>query len=343
MGAPCSRRGPAQLAAQEVAHLHSQLGQKQEQSFSSSSSFPSRPSRASDSWTAEAVASSMPGHNGPVAGVVISSTGMPEKCLESGGKVGREAFAQLAEEARELERKQEESLLRADETLRKACWDSIRLTKACSVNGRMVFVVDSVIPESLRDHIFQCLQSDAFRRTEFARPDTREFRHHVVEYNLEKMRTTELYSRVSQVVDCLFGSDPATKSQKPLQAYRVYTNAVMYGDAAFVHRDSCEDQHVTAIVYPNPDWASELGGETIFYDEAGEIAEAVEPRAGRVVLFRGCIQHKGSPPSRLFWGSRYTTAFKFAEYDDPLQPTMPARNKHVLGEDEEANSDSSPL
>merc|ERR1719401_3205914 len=102
-----------------------------------------------------------------------------------------------------------------------------------------------------------------------------------------------------------------------MQVYRMYTNSVMFGDAAFVHRDSCEPEHVTALVYPNPEWASELGGETIFYDESGEIVEAVEPRPGRLVIFRGCILHKGSPPSRLFWGARYTTAFKFAAEEQP--------------------------
>merc|ERR1712190_442274 len=96
----------------------------------------------------------------------------------------------------------------------------------------------------------------------------------------------------------------------------MYTNAVMYGDAAFVHRDSGDHDHVTAIVYPNPEWAPELGGETLFYAESGEIVEACEPRPGRICVFHGSIMHKGSPPGRLFWGARYTTAFKF----QPLEP-----------------------
>ena len=36
-----------------------------------------------------------------------------------------------------------------------------------------------------------------------------------------------------------------------------------------MHRDSCDSKSLTALVYPNPDWAPELGGETTFYDERG--------------------------------------------------------------------------
>lgn len=51
------------------------------------------------------------------------------------------------------------------------------------------------------------------------------------------------------------------------KAYRIYTNAVLFGDVAFVHPDSCDAEHVTALFYSNPEWASEFGGETVFYDE----------------------------------------------------------------------------
>jgi len=228
-------------------------------------------------------------------------------------------FSELTSEARALERRREEVLDRASAALRAVVGPEARLVKATSVAGRMVFVVDGAVSEDVRDQLYQCLQTDAFRKTEFARPDTREFRHHIVEYSVEKLRRTELFQVVCRLVDALFSSQQAL----PLQVYRIYTNAVMFGDAGFVHRDSCEPEHVTAIVYPNPEWTSEMGGETLFYDEAGEIVEVLEPRPGRLVLFRGCIMHKGSPPSRLFWGSRYTTAFKFAVEDSSQEPSPP--------------------
>jgi len=214
-------------------------------------------------------------------------------------------FEEVADELRKVEQAKEEASQKATDCLTKIFGPDVRIVKCASINDHLVFVVDGLVSEEVRDSLFECLQKDAFRRTEFARPDTQDFRHHVVEYSPDRLRRTELYAVVARLVSLLF-------PQEQLEAYRIYTNAIMYGDAAFMHRDANDTDHVTALVYPNPDWSSEMGGETVFYDERGEAIVAVEPRAGRVCVFHGCIQHKGSPPSRLFWGSRYTTAFKFA-------------------------------
>lgn len=235
------------------------------------------------------------------------------------------ALADLTVEARALERRREESLDAMASLLRDHCGPDVKLTKATSVGGRMVFVLDGLVPDGVRESLYECLQTDAFRRTEFARPDTREFRHNVVEYNVEKLRRSELFNVIDRMVQLLF--PPSAQSGKALEVYRIYTNAVMFGDAAFAHRDSSEPEHVTVIAYPNPEWASELGGETLWYDEAGEIQEAIEPRAGRVVIFRGNILHKGSPPTRLFWGSRFTTAFKYGIKDGEGNGEEPASDR----------------
>eukprot|EP00931_Biecheleriopsis_adriatica_P017504 TRINITY_DN12541_c0_g1_i1.p1 TRINITY_DN12541_c0_g1~~TRINITY_DN12541_c0_g1_i1.p1 ORF type:complete len:301 (-),score=49.72 TRINITY_DN12541_c0_g1_i1:37-897(-) len=213
------------------------------------------------------------------------------------------------DEVRALERHRRDALRKGPtQLLRTAFGPGVQIVKASSVDGRLIFVVDEVLPRAALESLYECLQTDAFQRTEFARPDTRQFRHHVVNYNLKSIKDTEMYLRVVKLVRILFPDDD-------IEVYRVYTNAVMFGDAAFVHRDATHDDHVTVIVYPNLEWASEFGGETLFYDEDGEIVEAVEPKPGRLVCFRGSILHKGSSPSRLFWGSRYTTAFKFGPKD----------------------------
>ena len=162
------------------------------------------------------------------------------------------------------------------------------------------------------------LEGSAFRRTEYAKEETKDFRHHVLQFDLDEIRKAAVSEFVEGLVQTCF---PPSAGEMSLEMYRAYTNAVMMGDVAFVHRDSCGQatcdtcgpNDVTALLYPNPEWAPEFGGETVFYDEAGEIVEAVEPRCGRIVLFQGSIQHKGSPPNRIFVGARYTTTFKFSD------------------------------
>lgn len=218
---------------------------------------------------------------------------------------GGEALVDCLMEARALEKRRITNLSRATSALRNAIGGKATVVNLATIDGRLVCVVDGVLPRELVEGFYRCLQGDAFRRTEFARSDTREFRHHITEYSIEKLRQTQLFACVDSVVRVCV---PPSAS---MEVYRIYTNAVSYGDVAFSHRDSCDDSHITALVYPNPEWASELGGETIFYDEEGNIVEAVSPAPGRLCIFTGSIYHKGSPPSRLFFGTRYTTAFKY--------------------------------
>jgi hypothetical protein len=222
------------------------------------------------------------------------------------------SFAKCALETRRIEVHQRELWRSADDALKVALGPEVKLVRLTTVDGRLIIVIDHAIPIDLLEHFFYCLQDDAFRRTEFARPDTRDFRHGITEYNTENLRKTRLYSIVSAVVNTCFPQRP----HAPLEAYRIYTNAVLFGDVGFVHRDHCDHEHATVLLYPCLKWVSEYGGETFFYDEQGEIIEAVEPRPGRLVVFHGSILHKGAAPSRLVFGSRYTTAFKFAPEDD---------------------------
>jgi len=240
------------------------------------------------------------------AGAVPLSSG---KASNSAAPGQVKELCAYAAEVRAQEQRREASSIAVAETVRRSFGKSAELAKATSVDGRMIYVVDGAVPEEEWGRLFESLQGDSFRRTEFARPDTREIRHNIVEYNPERLRNTGLFRSVDCVVQALF---PPSAADRRLQVHRIYTNALMFGDAGFAHRDATDPDHVTALLYPNPDWSSELGGETIFYKENGEIADAVQPCPGRLCLFHGSIYHKGCPPSRLFWGSRYTTAFKFS-------------------------------
>lgn len=220
----------------------------------------------------------------------------------------QEQLAQVCE----VERRRLDTVEAIQSILRTSFNPRACLLRASSVDGRFVFVLDNVLsPVALQD-LFECLQTEAFQRTEFARPDTQEFRHYVVKYNIEKVRNTEMFQVVSRLVAFFFGTEA-------LGVHRLYTNAIQFGDVAFVHRDANDKDHVTALIYANPEWAPELGGETIFYDEHRQPVEVVQPAGGRVVLFHGSIMHKGSPPGRLFQGNRYTTALKFAPVEDPVK------------------------
>lgn len=187
--------------------------------------------------------------------------------------------------------------------------DDAELVNVTTVDGRILCVIDGAVPMDLVRHFYGCVQGCAFRNTEFARPDTRDFKHCIAEHNPSEICQTHLWPIIRRLVALIF---PMPSGAEPLDPYRVYTNAVTYSDVAFVHRDSGDHEHVTILMYPNLDWAPELGGETVFYTEDGHIAASVSPKPGRLAIFHGSIMHKGSPPGRLFYGQRYTMAFKLS-------------------------------
>jgi Rps23 Pro-64 3,4-dihydroxylase Tpa1-like proline 4-hydroxylase len=93
---------------------------------------------------------------------------------------------------------------------------------------------------------------------------------------------------------------------------RLYCNNNVYGDMARPHRDSpAGSADVTALLYANPKWRPEWGGETIFYDRHQDAVACVAPRPGRVALFRSAIAHRNGVPSRECYEPRLVLALKF--------------------------------
>ena len=102
-----------------------------------------------------------------------------------------------------------------------------------------------------------------------------------------------------------------------------YMNTMTYGDEGFTHIDGeVEDNIITCIIYMNPEWHSQWGGETAFYggeftDDFGDswyynhdIVKSVLPRYGRVILFEGHIPHSVRPISKKCYMERRTLMFK---------------------------------
>lgn len=100
--------------------------------------------------------------------------------------------------------------------------------------------------------------------------------------------------------------------------YRRYVNAFKHGDAPLRHRDTGDSSDVTVLYYANDVWDPDWGGETMFYDGAGEVTMAVVPRPGRIVVFHGDLIHSARAPRVLFSHYRYSIAIKLAAHDSAI-------------------------
>lgn len=99
----------------------------------------------------------------------------------------------------------------------------------------------------------------------------------------------------------------------PLQGHglvRCYANAHTYGVEGYPHTDTLTESNYTALIYICDNWKPEWAGETVFFDDAGDIHKAFMPKANRTVLFEGRQLHTARAVSRICSQLRITLVFK---------------------------------
>jgi SM-20-related protein len=92
---------------------------------------------------------------------------------------------------------------------------------------------------------------------------------------------------------------------------RVYANGHTYGVEGYVHTDTDDEAGFTTIYYAHGMWDPDWAGETVFFSgETGDITHAVNPKPGRVIVFRGATPHAARSASRECPELRVSIVFK---------------------------------
>lgn len=103
---------------------------------------------------------------------------------------------------------------------------------------------------------------------------------------------------------------------------RSYSNRHTFGTEGYIHTDTPRPSDYTCIVYMDPEWNADWGGETLFYNkDKTSIISAVIPKFGRVVSFSGVIPHKASALSRVCSRVRTTLMFKVSIEPRAIYPS----------------------
>lgn len=133
-----------------------------------------------------------------------------------------------------------------------------------------------------------------------------------------------LFGRVEDQLDAL--EDPLDiikaawhvvrdKISRQVGLYECSVSANSFGTEGNPHYDvgnrARAAAHFTVLIYCPPTWEIEWAGETLFFDEEGEITGGVMPKPGRIVVMRGDPHHVGRSVSRICPHDRRVLVFKF--------------------------------
>ena len=96
---------------------------------------------------------------------------------------------------------------------------------------------------------------------------------------------------------------------------RYYLNGHTYGTDGWPHTDTERSDELTAVLYLVPTWKPEWCGETVVFNNAGEIEAAALPRPNRLVIFPSDRLHAPRPLSKAFNGLRVVLVVKMGAPD----------------------------
>lgn len=93
---------------------------------------------------------------------------------------------------------------------------------------------------------------------------------------------------------------------------RYYLNAHTYGTDGWQHTDTDRKGELTGVLYLTDEWKIEWVGETVIFDEHGDIEKAVLPKRNRLLTFPSDRLHAPRPLSKEFEGLRVVLVVKLA-------------------------------
>ena len=74
------------------------------------------------------------------------------------------------------------------------------------------------------------------------------------------------------------------------------------------HKDCECDNGISFCYYVNKEWHPEWGGQLMY--KLDDEWSGIDPAPGRIILFKGNIEHHGNPPNKSYKGLRSSLVYK---------------------------------
>lgn len=177
-----------------------------------------------------------------------------------------------------------------------------------SFDASDVIVIDDAVSPDLLIAVLRDIKERGFQ---FGWHSNRgfEFSHWNVNFGGSKKARKDVLAQMPECVQAIWRH----LDWIPQAGYRLirgYCNAMPYGAEGWPHTDSQVETDKSLVIYLNPEWETAWYGETVIFDEAGEIVRSIMPKFGRLLIFPGAQLHAARAVSRICPQARYVLVMK---------------------------------
>lgn len=179
-----------------------------------------------------------------------------------------------------------------------------------------VQVLDNAVPVDMYNELLHAAFSQIGWKFGWNTPSNPHNRywHHEVGYGTKK-NINDISDNVKKhrlpIFDCYQDWLKSHILPENTRILRYYLNAHTFGTDGWPHTDTDRTDELTAVLYLTETWKPQWCGETVVFDQQGDIAKAALPKANRLLIFPSNYLHSPRPLAKVFQGMRVVLVTKF--------------------------------
>lgn len=175
----------------------------------------------------------------------------------------------------------------------------------------MIQTIDKVLPDEIWHELSPFMRQIPWKHGWYSRRESQYFPHWNCDFaGVDGANGLDISDRLHGILDQAW-HHVREHLFPQARLLRCYANAHTYGVEGYPHTDSIRSGEVTLVVYCNPTWQRDWGGETMVYQD-NTILHAQLPQFNSGLAFSSDMDHCARAVTRICKELRVTLMFKMA-------------------------------
>jgi hypothetical protein len=187
--------------------------------------------------------------------------------------------------------------------------------RTVALDGETIHIIDDAISPAFNQRLYDYVARAGFTQSEGASEMTAAYKHLARDFDLDRLERSAFGKMSNDAIRDYVA--------EPQQIYRGYCNMMLFGHLGGLHRDcSVGWDDLSALFFVCTEWKANWGGELHMFDKTGDAQFAIAPKPGRLVLFRGRMQHSATAPSVICTMPRFSIALKCRDFTKNVEAQL---------------------